>query len=82
MKAILRTNAYDEPYEIVEVIKSPISERNGLAIVKRKDGAEIWTGGILCEVHPTTIKILNTMTGKEQFDWLSGIRVEIYVKEE
>lgn len=77
MIAILRTNNYDEGYRIVEVIKNPISKDNQLAHVKY-DGKEWMTGGILCEVHPETLRVLNTLSHKEQWDWLKSIKNDIY----
>jgi hypothetical protein len=73
-KAILRTSNYKEDFKIVSIIKNPISEKNGLAKVLC-DGEALWTGGILVDVNPKTIKVLETMNPKEQWDWLVGIRL-------
>lgn len=78
MKAILRTNDYNEEYKIVTVIKNPIAKDNGLAHVLI-DGKEYWTGGILCEYHEATISALNFMKPKQQYDWLRTIKADCTV---
>lgn len=78
MKALLRTNDYSEGVKVVEVIKNPISKTNGLAHVII-DGEEKWTGGMLFEINDITIKVLETMTPKEQWDWLLSIKNDMTV---
>lgn len=74
MKAILRTNVYDENYRIVDVIKNPFSENNHMALIN-ENGIEYMTGGILVDYNETTIKVLDTLTPEKQWDWLKSIKV-------
>lgn len=80
MKAILRTNDYNQNYEIVDIIKNPISDNNGLAHIIDSSGEEKWTGGILIEVDQRTMTVLDNLTNKEQYDWLHGLTTNIYIK--
>lgn len=83
MKAILRTNNYDEDYKIVEVLKNPISRNNSMALVLI-DGKEYITGGILVEHNNITESILNLLSPKKQWDWLKSIScpdVYVHIKE-
>ena len=77
MIAILRSNDYTEGYKIVKVLKNPISKNNQLALIEMA-GKEFWAGGILCEVHHTTLEVLGKLSNKEQFDWLKSIKNDIY----
>ena len=72
--AILRTNNYDENFEMVTVIKNPISEKNHLALIEKNDKKQYMTGGILVKYHPTTKVILEKMSFKEQYQWLSSLK--------
>lgn len=72
MKAILRTNNYNENYKIVDILKNPISETNQLAKVLI-DGEIYYTGGILCKITEITLNVLNSLSNKEQWDWLLSI---------
>lgn len=73
MKAILRTNDFSEPYRIVEILKNSTSVNNSLIKIKFND--EIYyTGGILCSVNENTIKVLNSLSNKEQWEWLLSIK--------
>lgn len=80
MEAILRTNGYNDKYEVVEVLKNPISKANSLALIIDVDGTEKWTGGILIENNPTTRKVLDGLTPLEQWGWLKSVRRDIYVR--
>jgi hypothetical protein len=77
IKAIHRTNNFKENYEIVDVINNPISETNFLAKIRKENGEEFITGGILCEINPITISILNKLNNEEQWNWLCSIRKEM-----
>lgn len=80
MKAIHRTNNYNEGYNIVEVLKNPISKTNKLAEIRNDDGSINWTGGILCEVHQHTLDVLDTMKPEQQWEWLKSIKApDVYV---
>lgn len=80
MLAILRTNNFNEPFKIVNIIKNPVSEKNSLAMVNI-DGEIYMTGGILCEINDITIKVLNDMLPEEQWNWLMSIKCpNLYVK--
>jgi hypothetical protein len=80
MLAILRTNNFSEDYKIVEIIKNPISSTNGLAEIGL-DGETLWTGGILCSIHDSTLKVLNNMLPEEQWKWLCSIKCpNLYVQ--
>ena len=74
MKAILRTNDYTKNYEIVEVVRNPISKENGLAEIIDSEGEIKWTGGILVDVNESTLYMLDLMSNKEQWDWLCSIK--------
>lgn len=80
MEAILRTNNYDDNYEIVEVVKNPIAKNNGLAHIIDGNGEEKWTGGILIKKDLTTMKVLDSLSPLEQWEWLRGIRTDCYVR--
>jgi hypothetical protein len=79
VEAISRSNNYDEPYEIVRVVKSPISKNDQMALILGSDNKPYISGAILCEPHPKTIEVLDTMTNKEQYEWLKSIRLRPFV---
>jgi hypothetical protein len=58
---------------VVRVIKNPISDKINLAKVSMNDEVFI-TGGILCEVTDETMKLLSSLTNKQQWDWLISIQ--------
>jgi len=73
VKAILRTNNFNDGLEIVDVVKNPISEKNKLASII-KDGVEYFTGGILIDYDEKMFDMLNVMSNKEQWDFLYKIK--------
>ena len=72
MKAISRTNNYSENYKIVDAKRNRINSKNGLALVEI-DGKEYFSGAIVVEDNPITRKVLDSLTPKEQYEWLRSI---------
>jgi len=74
MEAILRTNDFTEDYRIVEVLKNPISEQNGLALVLI-DKEQFMTGGILCEFDWYLKMLLDSLSNEGQWKFLLKIKL-------
>lgn len=70
MKAIHKTDSVNEPFEIVEVIKNPISHKNGMALIKNSEGKIQMTGGLLFQPIEWLIEALNVMPADMQYDML------------
>jgi hypothetical protein len=73
MKAIHRTNNYDVNYEIVEILKNPISEKNQLAEIRYKSKTYM-TGGILIPYDELVCKVLDSLSYEEQYKLLKAIK--------
>ena len=71
---VLHITADNNGYEIVELIKNKISEKNNLALIK-KEGKEYMTGGFIIKNTPQIKNILDTIPKEKQYQFIKDIKL-------
>ena len=72
-KVIVRSNEYDKPY-MVCTYRGRDPDSNDAHMVDDSSGTRYWVLGMILPYHDTLIKVLDTLTPKEQWDMLVAIK--------